>query len=240
MHMAVAVVFDGQLEDREYLVGRRAGAVGQPETDADGSGVESGGDVLLQGFLLLGGKRLRESFPFQPRIRPGHDDVAGVGVADRRSVVEHRLTFAFGIETGDILDAEFEFEGAGNPVTDLGAVVFRAVPVPMQVNEPRGNNMPGGLEHLGARDLVFAQDGDLAVVDPDVAHRVQTGLGVHHAAVRDDDVIGRRRRAGKEKKRQGKGQSGAQHGDQYGTRPGRVQLPLPVQWKTTALLPLNR
>ena len=66
--------------------------------------------------------------------------------------------------------------------------------------------------------------GDLAVFDADMAHGVKTGFGVHHAAVRDDDVIGRRRRAGKQEKSQGKGQSSAQHGDQYGTVPGRVQL----------------
>ena len=224
MHVAVGVVLRGQLENREHFVGRRTGAVGQPETNADGSGVESGGDVLLQGFQLFRRKRLCQSFALEPRVRPRHDDVAGVGVANGRTVIKYRFAFTFGVKSRDILNADFELECARNPIMDLGAVVFGAMPVPVHVDEACGDDMPTGLEHLRPADLFFAENGDFPVLDSHMAHGIQTGLGVHNAAVSDDDVVGGRRGAGKKKQRQAEGKKGAQHGDQYGSESWGVQL----------------
>ena len=148
----------------------------------------------------------------------------GVGVANGRAVIEYRSAFAFGVKARDILNAEFEFERARNSIMDLGTVVFGAMPVPVQVNEARGDDMPAGLDHLRPGDLIFAENGDFPVLDSHMAHGIQTGFGVHHAAVRDDDVVGGRRRAGKKKERQAEGKKGAPHGDQYGTASWGGQL----------------
>ena len=71
-------------------------------------------------------------------------------MADARPEVDRRLPFALAIPGGDILDADLELQGSRDAVVNLRLVVVRTMPVLMQVDKPRRDDLPARIEHFSA------------------------------------------------------------------------------------------
>ena len=59
----------------------------------------------------------------------------------------------------------------------------------VRINETGYHHMTGCVNGLTAFYSVLGNDGDAPIPDTDIANFVKVGLGVHHPAVSDDDVI---------------------------------------------------
>ena len=82
-----------------------------------------------------------------------------------------------------------QLQRGGDPVTGLELVGAVGLAVRVQVDEPRRHDEAGDVQlHLAGQRLL-RDCGDLRSAYADVAHCVQSRLGVHHAAARQHDVV---------------------------------------------------
>ena len=58
----------------------------------------------------------------------------------------------------------------------------------MGVDESRSDHEAFVVDGFLAFDFIFSDDRDAAVLDPDVPHGVEVGLGIHDATIQDHDV----------------------------------------------------
>ena len=147
-----------------------------------------GGDVelpVVARLRILEVGRCRQRIGVRERgdapKRPGR----GGAVVDRQA-----LRTLGGIPIGDRQHTGFEFERRCHAVHRLHPVVADVLSVGMHVDEARGHDMARGVDDDIALQRELADPDDPAVVDRDVADRIQPGFGVDHAAILNDDVIG--------------------------------------------------
>ena len=191
VHEHRRVVLGRRAEDLEHFVSRRRRRVLQTHTDAECAGRESAvddalhvGDLRVGGDLVAAGSRRQKV-----RRRILHHDHARAHVADRCAVVDERLPFPRFVELGNVLRSDLELERGGHAVEREDAIVLVILPVCVEVDEARRDDEAFGVDRRLAGDRRGRDRFDLAVADADESRRVETGLGVEHAAIGDDDVI---------------------------------------------------
>ena len=200
-----------QFEDAEDLgvVGARVVLVGQ--ADPEPSGAHLRRDRLVDGFGVLdaGVVRLAEQvgvFEHQFGARAlriqnrrglfGHvrdPEQTQAPVGHRGPVVDDRGAFPALEEPRDPGDAALQLQRGRDSVHRLVPVGLDRLPVRVEVDESRAHHLPGGVEEHPALlqpvlEHLAGNGHDLVPHHPDVADRVQPGLGVDDPASRDDEV----------------------------------------------------
>ena len=108
-----------------------------------------------------------------------------------RTVVGCPFAVAFRVPGVNVDRAELQIERRCHavPQTCFDAPgIARAVM--MRVDEAGANDVPGRIDRLRTRYVVFRDADDHAALDADVSHRIEVGLRVHHPTVENHDVIG--------------------------------------------------
>ncbi len=82
-----------------------------------------------------------------------------------------------------------EFQGRRHAVRGLRRVVFRVLPVLVQIDEPWRNCESPGIEGLLSLQGTCRNHSNLSPADPQTSRSVQARLRIHHSSTRDDDFI---------------------------------------------------
>lgn len=85
--------------------------------------------------------------------------------------------------------ARLELERGGDPVERLQPLARDVLAVAVQVDEPRAHDEPRGVDGGGSGKGLLADLPDGTAGDPDVADRIEAGLGVDHPAAAEDEVV---------------------------------------------------
>ena len=118
-----------------------------------------------------------------------HRDTDG-NVPDAHAVVDESSALPGGVPTVDVGRTHLEFKGRRHAVKRLKAVGFRRLAMGVEIDESRRHDEAGGVNRRPPGQSIGGDRNDLSAANPDVAHSIQTRLGIDHAAVRDDQVEG--------------------------------------------------
>ena len=105
--------------------------------------------------------------------------------------VNQRAPLALREEARHVGDSDLELERRRHAVERLEPVVLRILAVRVEVDEARRDHEARGVEHGRAPQRLLRNGRDAAARNPDVADRVETGLGVHDPASLKDDLVRR-------------------------------------------------
>jgi len=93
-------------------------------------------------------------------------------------------------------------------------LLVNRLPVEMRVDEPRRDDVAGGVNRLGALDGFLGNDGDPAVLDAHIGDAVVHRLGIHDPAIQYHDVV-----PGSRSRRHGRAKAHGQDADQRENTP---------------------
>lgn len=111
-------------------------------------------------------------------------------MADGGTVVKEGFAGAVSIVFGNVGDADFEFERRGDAIHKFVTAAGKIGAVPMKINEAGGEDERSAVDLGAALKGLFADGGDLAGVNGDVADGVEAGFRVEDAGVSNDEVVG--------------------------------------------------
>jgi hypothetical protein len=133
-------------------------------------------------------------------VRPvSHHHHPALHVPDAHRKVDRGLPFARRVPRVDIGRADLEFGHRRHAVLRLQRIVGRRLRVLVQVDEPRRHHVSAGVDRRRSVERRFRDRADHAAADADVAHGIETRLGIHHAAAAQDEVeVLRRQRRDKQ------------------------------------------
>ena len=179
----------GDVEHIGNLGARRLRCVGHAEAHADGAPRESPGearsnldDLQRRRFLARCGSAWQEGAGVLHHHHPDGN------VADARAEVDRRLPRALRVPRIDIRRADFEFERRGNAVGGLSHVVGGRLAVLVEVDEAGSDHEAARVDRRAALERRRADHADDASGDTDVPNGVRVRLGIHHAAIGDDEI----------------------------------------------------
>lgn len=188
--VATCAIFGGDAEHvDDFTVG---GTVSVGDSKADGGSTESQAffDAEFDGFALFGSCCLTGGGTGGEEVTfVEHDGHARGGMTDRRAVVVVGFALALGVIFGDVGDADFEFESAGDAVHQLIAATGEVDAVPVEVNEAGGKDESGAVDFGASFERCFAYGGDFAGGDGDVANGVEATFGVENACGSDYQIM---------------------------------------------------
>ena len=96
--------------------------------------------------------------------------------------MNQRMAFFRFQEFGDIRRAYFQLQSGRYPIECLHALACEVLRVLVQVNESGCNDQPIGLDDTVPVERVGRNADNLSVADADIAHRIQSGFGVHDSS----------------------------------------------------------
>src|SRR5215470_5964660 len=101
-------------------------------------------------------------------------------MADAYAEIDQRFSLARVIPTVDVVRPGFQLERGGHPIMGLELIVARRLAVLMQIDKTWGYDQARGVNRSRPGELLGGHGADLAVLDSDIPHRIQPGLGIHH------------------------------------------------------------
>src|ERR1700691_1269700 len=91
-------------------------------------------------------------------------------------------------ELSDIWRADFEFERRGNAVERFHALALHLLAVLMQIDESGSDHQPSGVDDTPSLQRVGRDADNHSVADPDVAHSIESGLGIHNTSAFEHEI----------------------------------------------------
>ena len=113
-------------------------------------------------------------------------------VADRHAVVDDLPALARRVPRGHVAGAHFELEGRGDAVAHHHPVRLFLLPVLVQIDEARRDDVAGRVDDAGTGERRFGDRLDRPAADADMPYSVEARFRIHHAAVGDHQVVSRR------------------------------------------------
>ena len=177
--VARSTIFGGYAEHLDdFPVG---GGVGVGDAESDGGGTEAQAifELALDGFDLIRGCFLTGGWTGGEEVAVvAHHSHAHGGMADRSPVVDEGPAGAGAIPFGDVGDADFEFEGAGDSVQQLVAPAGQIDAVPVQIDKAGGEDESGAVDFGASFERLLADGGNLSGGDGYIADRVEAAFRV--------------------------------------------------------------
>ena len=110
-------------------------------------------------------------------------------VAHRRAVIDERRTAAARIPALDGKRPDLELQRGRHPIHRLVAAAGRVLAVRVQIDETGGHHEARGVHGGAPLQRVFGDRHDRAVLDSDVAHRVESALRIDDPPAGDHQIM---------------------------------------------------
>lgn len=143
---------------------RRQRRIGQTETDSHRTTPQSLLHLLLDAGKLTrtgtsaGGIASRQKFACIPHYRHAHRCVS-----DGNAVVNRHAAFPFFVPAINVRDTDFQLKSGGYAIHGFVVVASRLSAVPMQIDEPRGDHQPAGVDRRLADQRLVADSLDYTI-----------------------------------------------------------------------------
>ena len=93
------------------------------------------------------------------------------------------------IPFSDITGACFEVHLGGQAIAQIDLASERICTVLVPLDKARGDDVTLGVDGFFALDCILGDGDNLPIFYPNIAHTIKVGLGVHHPAVVDHDIV---------------------------------------------------
>ena len=196
-------VFGGQIADQRQLLQTRAGQISVRQTDADPAFLQPLPGDRDDFFDHLGRSRvgappvvvrsahLRDDVARPVRGEAAKGGAAGKGPGNRGPIIQHpRNTGLRLVPLGNRQHAHFQFQRGRHPVKGLHPVGGNRLAMRVDVDKAGRDDQPGGVDLARGGAKIGADAGDRIARDRDIADLIETRLGVDHAAVADQQIMG--------------------------------------------------
>ena len=176
-----------------FLGGRRC--IERHQADAERAACEPSPEQRRDLLNLFGRRRAGPCGPGEMKsfvLAANHLHARGA-VPDRDAVVHERLAVPVRVPLVDVDRAPLRVEHRGHAVHRAEFVVQLVFAVGVQLDEPGRDDETTSIDRAVAAQWAVTDRLDAVADDANVRHAVEPALGIHDAAVGDDEVVRRRR-----------------------------------------------